>query len=411
MSQWSGPRGERVARGIMKLTYRNAPLVAAGLTTAAALTLYLATIAPTVTLEAASGQMTVAADHLGVGRHPGYPLWTLVGWVFTRLLGFLEYDGSRNPALALNMMSAFFGGLACGVLSGLIVRSGLSLLCASRRADDRDVTVVVVTGAAVAAGLLLAASPTLWSQSVVVETHSLSLFLLVVFLLAVFRALEYARGRDIVWLGLAWGLGFSNSHAFVLLLPVVAVVAVALRPSWPYLVAAAGLMLLSSLSYAYIAVAPTWKTPLNAAAHVGWPEFKHVVTRGQYEKITPWRNLCCMLSDTHLLRQQLRGLVRLAGYEFTWPIGLLGMVPLLHVGAGWRTHRSWCVALAVSLVMVSFGMLAIVMPRADLQTQLITRPYWLPLHAVHALLMGYGIMILLLGRERRRHGVRHPTTI
>lgn len=48
---------------------------AAGLVTLLALTIYFATLAPTVTLEQ-SGAFVVAGQHLGIGRAPGYPLWT-----------------------------------------------------------------------------------------------------------------------------------------------------------------------------------------------------------------------------------------------------------------------------------------------------------------------------------------------
>ena len=82
---------------------------------------YLATLAPTVTLEY-SGALVVAADHLGVARPPGYPIWTLLAKGFICLCPFAEYHGHPNPAWAVNLMSAVFAALACGLLAGLTCR-------------------------------------------------------------------------------------------------------------------------------------------------------------------------------------------------------------------------------------------------------------------------------------------------
>ena len=45
---------------------------------------YFWTMAPTVTLED-SGELAVAADYFGVPHPPGYPIWTLICWIFTKI--------------------------------------------------------------------------------------------------------------------------------------------------------------------------------------------------------------------------------------------------------------------------------------------------------------------------------------
>jgi hypothetical protein len=62
---------------------------------AVTLGVYACTLAPTVTLED-SGELAVGADHLGVPHPPGYPLWTMLCWVFTRLFRFVTYMGQRG---------------------------------------------------------------------------------------------------------------------------------------------------------------------------------------------------------------------------------------------------------------------------------------------------------------------------
>jgi hypothetical protein len=55
--------------------------------TALVLAVYLWTLAPDVTLED-SGSFSVAAQYAGVPQVPGFPVWTVYGWLFTKLLPF-----------------------------------------------------------------------------------------------------------------------------------------------------------------------------------------------------------------------------------------------------------------------------------------------------------------------------------
>lgn len=71
--------------------------MAVGIAFFLALLVYVLTLAPTVTLEY-SGALVVAADHLGVARPPGYPIWTLVAKGFICLFPFATYHGHPNPA-------------------------------------------------------------------------------------------------------------------------------------------------------------------------------------------------------------------------------------------------------------------------------------------------------------------------
>ena len=124
---------------------------AAGIAAFLAFVVFRATLAPTVTLEH-SGALVVAADHLGVGRVPGYPVWTLLAKGFICLFPYAQYHGHPNPAWAVNWMSAFFGALACGLLA--------ALACRLARAAVASGALSAVSG--IAAGLLFACSPVFW---------------------------------------------------------------------------------------------------------------------------------------------------------------------------------------------------------------------------------------------------------
>ena len=98
---------------------------------------YFYTMAPTVTLED-SGELAVAGDHLGVPHPPGYPIWTMICWIFRHIFAFVPYRGYPNPAWAITLVSVVFGALAIAVTAMLISRSGADLLdCVDR---DRNAT-------------------------------------------------------------------------------------------------------------------------------------------------------------------------------------------------------------------------------------------------------------------------------
>ena len=103
---------------------RAAPLtrfdaLAFGLTTVAALVVYLRRLAPTVTLED-SGELAVAADHLGVPHPPGYPGWTKLAWFFQWIFDGASYHGNPNPAWAIGLCSAVCAALTCGIAALLV---------------------------------------------------------------------------------------------------------------------------------------------------------------------------------------------------------------------------------------------------------------------------------------------------
>jgi hypothetical protein len=105
--------------GIKGPVFGSSDWLAFAVTAAVSLIGYLLTLAPTVTLEMC-GVQAVAADHLGVPNNPGYPVWTLVGWVFHHLFCFVHYRGNPNPAWGLAFFSALCSAIACGLTALLV---------------------------------------------------------------------------------------------------------------------------------------------------------------------------------------------------------------------------------------------------------------------------------------------------
>ncbi len=105
---------------------------------ATALLLYTLTLTPSV-LSADNGEFQLVAWKLGIAHPPGYPLYTIAGFLFSRLF--------VSPAFALNLFSA--------------ILASLTLVLVSR-------TVRVATGSTIGglvAATTLGASTTFWAQA------------------------------------------------------------------------------------------------------------------------------------------------------------------------------------------------------------------------------------------------------
>ena len=196
----------------------------AGLVFLVSLTVYRATLAPTITLEY-SGQLIVAADHFGVARPPGYPIWHLLAKAFTTVFSFVEYRGHPNPAWAVNFMSAVFGALACGTMALLLSRETRRMLRGSPATGTRYVP-AVCAASGFAAALLFGFSRAMWTQSVVAETHTLTNFYLLMFVASILPWVDRGDDRRILIIAFLFGVGLSVSHLLVLLGPVMLVAAI-----------------------------------------------------------------------------------------------------------------------------------------------------------------------------------------
>ncbi len=194
---------------------------------------YFYTLAPTLTLED-SGELAVASDYLGVPHPPGYPIWTLMTWFFQWVFHWVTYHGHPNPAWSVGLASAVSGAAACALLALLISRSGADLLRSIPALTDKigfhtENRLCLVAG--ISGGLLLAFSPVLWSQSVIVEVYGLNAFFQMVVLLLVYMWMCRPKSDTLLFAAaFLFGLGLTN-HQTLLFLGLAFVVAVLMKDS------------------------------------------------------------------------------------------------------------------------------------------------------------------------------------
>ncbi len=171
----------------------------AGLVALALFTLYAATSPRSVALEDDS-LFVLSSYFLGVEHPPGYPLFTLIGHLFT----YLPFG---SVAYRVHLASALFGALS----------GAAAWLCARSLIHGRLPAYL----AAFALGL----SPVFWSQSIIAEVYTLNTFF---FLVLVYLGLQASRGSAQVpdgqggggvlfWMAFVFGLSLSNHWPLMLL--------------------------------------------------------------------------------------------------------------------------------------------------------------------------------------------------
>lgn len=178
---------------------RWAERLADGVTFTIALAVYVATAASDV-LPADAGEFQLVAALLGVAHPPGFPLYTLVGHLFIRLLPWWG-----TPAYRLNLMS---GVLAAGTLV-LVART------ARLWARRLQAPPLVAIAGGLAAALALGSATTFWAQATIASKRPFTTFFAA---LAFYALSRFANAdepqeadRSLVLLGLALGLGLGHN--------------------------------------------------------------------------------------------------------------------------------------------------------------------------------------------------------
>jgi hypothetical protein len=330
----------------------------AGLVGLALFATYAATAPRTVGLED-DAMFVLSAYFLGIEHPPGYPLFTLIGHLFSQLpFGSVAYR--------VHLASALFGALT-GAGAWLCARSlGLERL------------------AAYVAAFALGFSPVFWSQSIIAEVYTLNTFF---FLLLVHLGLQAERNPAVLpWMALVFGLSLSNHYPLMLLAaPAFAVLLWPLRAELTRRIGLLVILLLIGLApYAWL-VRRSWiglpisfNGELETIAEVwyfisraGYAEVDHSVTAGWLDRVRYFTFI---------------------GSQLFVQFAVVGTV-LAAVGfaAQWRAFgRRVAAFLTIAFVMPTFVLVLLLGFDYDVFRKHIFHVYPLPAYAVVALWAGLG---------------------
>ncbi|MDO9540707.1 MAG: DUF2723 domain-containing protein [Kiritimatiellia bacterium] len=414
-----------------------------------ALVVFTYTLAPTVTLED-SGELAVAADYLGVPHPPGYPVWTMLAWLFQLIFHWMRYCGQPNPAWGVGFLSAFFGALLAGNVALLVSRSGLDMLRFRRHEEDLPSTgteKIISWASGVAAGLLLAFCPFIWSQAVIAEVYTMNAFLHVLVMTLLYAWMRRPRANKLLyWMAFVFGITFTNCQPIVLLIPAIVLVLFAtdrrlcrdcvaggliimgafilfsiffpqyaVRPFEPrqrwifiavlMLVAPAGIWLVTrelftewrrvlvmvlcvglGLSlFVYLPIASDFNPPMNWGYPRTWEGFKHAVMRGQYQALAPALSPMAFIKQSYEFCNQLED-------QFPFPIAFLALIPIFYFRHIWRKNWAWLSGTLIGFAFMGPGMMVLLNPAHDVQSLFIAEVQFVQSTSVYAIWLGYGLL-------------------
>ncbi len=313
-----------------------------------------------------SGELVAAVATLGIPHPSGYPLYVLLGKLWTVLLPL------GSVAFRMSLFSAVAGAAACALLYRLC------------RSLDLD------RPAAVTAALLLAVSGSFWGEAVVQRVYTLNALFLVV---ATHLALRWRRERRAAFLVGAFftcGLGTAN-HTFMAVLAVaLAVWAAATEPGLlrrpKVLLASAGSFAVGLLPYLFL--------PLRSASdpRLDW---------GNPESVSAL--VAVMLRRDYWERAWLAGPGDLLPIAWDWARSLA--VELAFVGLALavvavvaRRHHQMPVSLPLLAMAANLAAMAAHGSYPDL---FVWHRYYIPSYVMLALLAAAGAHALLVVLPRR----------
>ncbi len=229
----------------------------------AALVVYLYTMTPGVTF-IDSGELATVASTLGIAHPTGYPLFTLLGWLCSKL------PVAKEQIVRLNIMAAIY--CAAGAFFYVLIADFMLRRISRKRGNEAEKENGSRWMAAGGTGMLLVFSETYWSQALAIEVYSLHLLLVAVVLFSFLRVAFGDVGETHTehrWLLFAFllGLSFTNHMTTILLAPGLLYLYFATqgwnKSSWLRIVRMAGPFALALSLYLYLPFRTVQSPPVN----------------------------------------------------------------------------------------------------------------------------------------------------
>jgi hypothetical protein len=189
---------------------------------------YLITASPAVT-EFDSGELAAVQATLGIAHPPGYPLFTIIGFLF------LKIPLAVTPIFQLHILSIIWSTLSVVffVLTAKLILEEIGEFKSSSSEKSVEASLELLDKfpegskyiAVVAAGLIFSFSKILWTQSREVEVYSLEMLVGILIIYFSFKAFFSEKTSGFTaskyWIVVAFlfGAGFSNHMMTLYLIP------------------------------------------------------------------------------------------------------------------------------------------------------------------------------------------------
>jgi len=169
---------------------------------------YIYTLAPDVMFIDA-GELAVSATKLGIAHPTGYPLFTLLGNLFSKI-------PLADEIFRLNLMSAFISSITVLIFFILMVFILTDLnLNEGIKNNNKGIPVNIIYNISLASAFILAFSKTFWDSANSIEVYSLHSFFLVTNIFLFLKAVNIDpkdQLRDKYWIIFSFVLGLSFTN-------------------------------------------------------------------------------------------------------------------------------------------------------------------------------------------------------
>ncbi len=204
----------------------------AGITAAFVFIIYLITMAPSV-IQIDSGELAAVQATLGIAHPTGYPLFTIIGYLFLKIP--LPFTTIYKANILASIWCSL--GIFLFIKSVLLILSNqkevadkrkknkskkdLGIGNATNDCEENSITLV----SSLCGGVVLAFSQTFWFQSTSIEVYSLQIFLFSLNIFLILRAYysTYVRIINWLWVAFSLALGFANHMTTLLILPFITI--------------------------------------------------------------------------------------------------------------------------------------------------------------------------------------------
>ncbi|MFA5779572.1 MAG: DUF2723 domain-containing protein [Elusimicrobiota bacterium] len=332
---------------------------------------YLLTLSPTVYV-GDSGEFTTAAYTLGITHPPGYPLYVLLGKIFTLIIPF------GNIAYRVNLMSAFFGALSCGIVY-LIIKG---IEDRGQRTEDRNLR---STLCALCSALVLAFSKTFWSQSVVAEVYTINAFFI-----ALLIYISVSKYKNLYLFSFIAGVGIAGHYITALVLPAFVVFYREIlfeKRNFLKRILASFIFLLFGLSVLLFMPVRSGAQPFMDWGNTEiFSNFIAQIRRVQYKTFEFGQTVTLFTKF-----QFIKYFLKLTGEQFTYyliPFVLLGLINL------WKLLKKFCIFTVLLFLINSLGLIFILKFQFNPQQSSVVEVYYLPAYTIMAIWLYFGILYL-----------------
>jgi tetratricopeptide (TPR) repeat protein len=360
--------------------------------------IYIKTLSPSVGF-VDSGELTVVSYTLGIAHPTGYPLYTILGRLFT----FLPWG---SIAWRMNLVSAIFASLSVLVLYFLLKnlfthmsgqeKGEVSASVSGKVALPLQLPLPPATATAFITSLLFAFSSTLWSQAVVAEVYSLTVLLSVILIFLILRITSHDSPiTEIILFPFLFGLALGN-HMTILTVGIPCTLFLFFlmiknpnqasripHPKSLSLFYSAFFFFLGLTIYLYLPIRSAQSPDLNWGEPKTWMTFLWHITGKQY-------NVWFLKSSPVILLEHFRKFVQLLSEQFTpfiLPLGILGIFSIFKFA-----KSIGFLLLAIFLLDIFYG-INYDIPDID--------SFFLPAFLITVLWIGSGLFLVLIHLPRR----------